>query len=252
MASLSSPILILGFLLCVLLISPAQSQTCKTQRFSGNRVFANCSDLPSLTSYLHWSYDASNSSLAIAFVAPPSKANGWVAWAINPTGTGMIGSQALVAVRRSNGSVTVQTYNISSYAAVVPSSISFEVWDLSATYAGGQITIFATVKVPEKAESLNQVWQVGPGVNETTGLLEKHDVGPANLAAKGTLSLATGTTTNATAPGSAPAPSTGTGGSGNGTGNSTTGGGKSGAVSVIASCNVLGWGLVSILVLLAF
>ncbi|XP_062080980.1 auxin-induced in root cultures protein 12-like [Humulus lupulus] len=253
MASSTLQILILGLSLCVMIISPAQSLTCKSQKFSGKK-FANCSDLPVLSSYLHWTYDASNSSLSIAFTAPPPKSDGWVAWAINPTGTGMAGAQAFVAVKHSNGSASVTTYNITSYSMLMPAKLSFDVWGVSTQVVGGNITIFATAKVPAKAKTLNHIWQVGPGVNATNGFLMKHDFAPANLMAKGTLNLSTGTETSGAAPVPAPAPATSSAsspstGSSNSTGNSTTGSGKNGGVSLIGSSNSFGFCMVSLLVL---
>ncbi|XP_030499213.2 cytochrome b561 and DOMON domain-containing protein At4g12980-like [Cannabis sativa] len=182
----------------VLLISPAHSLTCTSQTFA-NKLYSYCLDLPTLNAYLHWNYDAANSSLSVAFTAPPSKPDGWVSWAVNPTGTGMAGAQALIAVKQPNDSVTVQTYKINSYSSIVPSKLSFEVWNLSAHAQGAEITIFATVKVPEKTKKLNHLWQVGPGINEGTGFIVKHDMSPANLGSVGTLNLVAGTNTNGTA-----------------------------------------------------
>ncbi|KAI9071733.1 hypothetical protein K1719_046310 [Acacia pycnantha] len=113
--------LFLGFSLLVSLPFPATSLTCTSQKFTGNKVYSNCVDLPVLNSFLHWTHDSSNSSLSIAFVAP-AKPGGWVSWAINPTGTGMAGAQALVAFKDEKGVVMAKTYNISSYSSVVPGS----------------------------------------------------------------------------------------------------------------------------------
>ncbi|PKI43606.1 hypothetical protein CRG98_035982, partial [Punica granatum] len=127
-------------------------------------VFSNCSDLPKLGARLHYTYDASNSSLSIAFTAAPAAGGAWVAYAINPTSTGMVGSQALMALKLANGSVFAKTYNIMGYHSIVESKLSFEVWDLTAEASNDAMTIFASLKVPEKATSLNQVWQVGGAV----------------------------------------------------------------------------------------
>jgi phenylalanyl-tRNA synthetase beta subunit len=190
--------LLLIFLLA-LLISPSMAvTTCTSQKFKNNKLYANCTDLPTLSSYLHWNYNASNSFLAVAFVAAASKTGGWIAWAINPTGTGMAGAQALVAYTLYEGIPTVQTYNIASYTSAVPGTLSFDVWDISAEFSYGTLKIFATVKVPEKVEMVNHVWQVGPGINKATGVLEKHDFASANLVAHGTLSLVATRTTNTT------------------------------------------------------
>lgn len=94
-----SSILVLFFLSLFLQIQPSHSATCTSQKFTKNRIFQHCDDLPQLKSYLHWTYDSKNSLLSLAFIAPPSKPNGWIAWGINPNGTGMIGTQALIAFK---------------------------------------------------------------------------------------------------------------------------------------------------------
>ncbi|KAB2636657.1 auxin-induced in root cultures protein 12-like [Pyrus ussuriensis x Pyrus communis] len=186
-------------LLLALLISPAaQAATCTSQTFKNNKVYSNCNDLPALNSYLHWTYNRSNSSLSIAFVAAPAKTGGWVAWAINPTAEKMAGSQALLAHLTTDGTPVVKTYNISSYSSIIPGNLSFDVWDISAEFSNSTYMIFATVKVPENKESVNQVWQVGPGVNTTTGFPERHDFAPANLRSYGLLNLVANATTNST------------------------------------------------------
>ncbi|KAI3418584.1 DOMON domain-containing protein [Psidium guajava] len=199
MASLST-LFCLSLLSLLLLLPPALSLTCTSQKFT-NRLYANCSDLPQLGAYLHYTYNASNSSLSVAYVARPADGGAWVAWAINPTSTGMVGSQALMALRIS-GSVVAKTYNISGYHSIDESKLSFDVWDLSADEANGTMRIFAAVRVPEKAASVNQVWQVGGAVNGTHPSIHPRDV--ANKASMGTLELAS---TAGSAPGpSAPAP----------------------------------------------
>ncbi|XVF81265.1 hypothetical protein PTKIN_Ptkin15bG0142100 [Pterospermum kingtungense] len=221
-SSLSSAFLFLT--LWALLISPAVSLTCSSQTFIKNQLYPNCLDLPSLSSYLHFSYNSSNNTLSIAFVSTPSKSGGWVAWAINPNATGMAGSQALVAYKNSSTSVAVvQTFNISSYSSIVPQDLSFQVWDKTAeSRPDGSLVIFAKIKVPDDLAAkgkINQVWQVGPGV-AAGGVLEKHDFAPANLQSKGTLDLnssgasspaPTPTATPPAANNQTPAPSTGEG-----------------------------------------
>lgn len=210
--------------LSLLLISPARSLTCTSQTFTNNHLYANCADLPTLTAYLHWTYDPSNSSLSVAFIAPPAQPAGWVAWALNPTGTGMVGAQALVAFKESNGSLTVQTYNITSYGAIAQSEIAYEVSGASAVYSGGVMTMFATLALPLGTTSVNQVWQVGPSV--TNGVPDKHAFQPANLNAKGVLDLVSGRNGGAPAPApeaSAPAPVAGGPGPSGGTGSGPSG-----------------------------
>ena len=148
-----------------LVVSPGESQTCRTQQFR-DKVYANCMDLPFLGAYLHWNYNASSATLSIAFLAHPPDDDGWVAWAINPYSTRMLGSQALLAYRPNSSIPTVKTYNISSFD--VSSSwtkLSYDVSDISSEYSDSDyystITIFATWRLPEKTEKVNHVWQVG-------------------------------------------------------------------------------------------
>lgn len=238
MACISLSFWILGISLwSLLLISAADSQGCTSQKFTNNRLYANCSDLPVLSSYLHWSYNASNSSLSIAFVAHPPNSDSWVGWGINPAGTGMAGSQALVAVKQSEGAFTVKTYNLISTKSIMPANLSFDVWDKSAEYSNGTVTIFASVKVPKNAEKVNHIWQVGPGVNKTNGFLLVHDFKPDNLASKATLSfVANASTTGAN--------------STNTTANTTGGNSGSGGIPRFGNANNLALYLASLLLLL--
>ena len=218
MASLTLHFYILFIFLISIFSTTVHSLNCTAQKLNSNKNFPNCTDLPHLSAYLHYNYNSTNSSLSVAYVAALPKPGGWVAWAINPTGTGMAGAQAFIAYKV-NGKMGVHTYNISSSSSIVPGKLSFDSWDLSAEESSNNVTIFASVKVPEKAESLNQVWQVGSAV--TDGMPMKHDFFPANLNAKGTLQLVTA--------------------SQNSSGNSSTGGGdKSGVSSINGGRPVLG------------
>ncbi|XP_076930260.1 cytochrome b561 and DOMON domain-containing protein At3g25290-like [Bidens hawaiensis] len=166
--------------------------TCTTQKFTNNKLYNHCNDLPSLNSYLHWSLNTPQNTLSIAFIAPPATASGWVSWAINPTAEGMAGAQALLAYKASNGTMVVKTYNISSYTSIVEGKLAFDVKDKRAEYSDGLIKLFATVVLPEKGvTTVNQVWQVGPSVTED-GFPAKHAFLPVNLAAKGRLDLLSG------------------------------------------------------------
>ncbi|GMY18441.1 auxin-induced in root cultures protein 12-like [Fagus crenata] len=182
-----------------LVVSPGESQTCTSQKFTNNKVYTNCTDLQDLSAYLHWTYF--NSTLSIAFVAAPSKTDGWVAWAINPTATKMIGSQALIAFK-SNGSLTVKTYNISEYdLSKVGTKLWYEVSELSAEEYNKTYGIFATLKLPEMTEKVNHVWQVGPGTSNGVPLI--HAKNSENLQATGILQLV-----ETAPPAPAPAPET--------------------------------------------
>ncbi|CAN8232389.1 unnamed protein product [Cochlearia groenlandica] len=186
----------LSFVFWALLISPAVSQSssssCSSQTFSGSRSYPHCLDLSDLKAFLHYSYDAANTTLSVVFSAPPSKPGGWIAWAINPTSTGMAGSQALVASKNpTSGVASVTTLNIISYSSLVPGKLLFDVWDVKAEDAAGILRIFAKVKVPANLAAsgkVNQVWQVGPGVSPN-GRIQAHDFNTPNLNAMGSLDL---------------------------------------------------------------
>ncbi|XP_030547748.1 auxin-induced in root cultures protein 12-like [Rhodamnia argentea] len=177
------------------LITPSLGLTCNPHpSFPNNRTYSSCTALPHLNATLHFTFDPSNSSLSLAFSAarpsssPGGGGGGWVAWAINPTSTGMVGAQALMALKSSAGSVVAKTFNISSYHSIAESKLSFDVWHLSADEASGTMRLFASVKVPAGSRSLNQVWQVGSAVDGTRPRI--HDMADANKDAKATLVLA--------------------------------------------------------------
>ncbi|KAI3514517.1 hypothetical protein L1887_12979 [Cichorium endivia] len=187
-----SPIFFLAFFTLLTTHLSYAQLSCITQKFTNNKLYNHCNDLPHLNSYLHWSLDASKNTLSIAFIASPATSAGWISWAINPTGDGMAGAQALVAFKASNGSMVVKTYNISSYSSIMEGKLAFNVKDKSADYSDGVMRIFATVELPEKGMStVNQVWQVGPSVSPG-GFPAKHAFQPANLGAKGRLDLLSG------------------------------------------------------------
>ncbi|XVE50996.1 hypothetical protein DITRI_Ditri02bG0002000 [Diplodiscus trichospermus] len=100
----------------------------------------------------------------------------WVVWATNPTSIGMVGSQALVAYQQTDGSMRVYTSPITQYQTQLrESGLSFDVWDLSATYENNEIIIFANLGLPNDGTTLNQVWLEGalsgntPQMHATSG-----------------------------------------------------------------------------------
>ncbi|CAL9103439.1 unnamed protein product [Musa acuminata var. zebrina] len=184
-----------GFQLAFLVIfavasSAAAAGACSSVTFSSNRVYAACSDLPHLSSSLHWSFDATAATLSLAFVAPPPKPEGWVAWAINPTADGMIGSQALIAFHQPNGSMGVRTYNITGYGSIAEGAIDFQTSDLAAEYSGGVMRVFGKVKLPAGTTAVKQVWQVGSSVAD--GVPQQHAIEQENMQSKGKLDLIKG------------------------------------------------------------
>jgi len=141
-------------------------------------------DLPTLSAMLHWTYDAPKSTLSMAYTAPSK--DGWVAWALNPTTLGMVGSQALMAFQPKPASpITVNTVDIASYHSVEEGPISYTVTAISGEEASGKITLFGTW-VLQKATA-NMVWQVGP---ISDGKPAAHAMEQANFMSKKTINFA--------------------------------------------------------------
>lgn len=204
--------------------SAAGAGACAAEKFPAGKTYATCEDLPQLGAALHWTYDESKSSLSLAFVAAPAGPNGWVAWALNPTGEGMAGAQALVALKGSSaGAPAVKTYNITGYVPLGGAStpIAYPATDLAAdSGSGGKIRLYGKLQLRKGVKAVNQVWQVGTSV--TGGAPDKHAFAAGNLAAKAKLVLSG----KATSPAPAPAPMaggpSGSAGSDGGAGAATT------------------------------
>ncbi|PSS10418.1 Cytochrome b561 and DOMON domain-containing protein [Actinidia chinensis var. chinensis] len=182
------PVLFCSILISLFLFSSAQS--CNKYAFASNKVFSSCNDLPYLNSFLHWNYDTSSGTAQIAYRHTGITSSRWVAWAINPDSKGMVGSQALVAFQKSDGSMSVYTSPVNSYQTQLQKGdLSFAVSDLTATYSNNEIVIFATLKLPSNTTTVNQVWQDGPLSNDSP---RSHDVSGANVQSMATLNLHSG------------------------------------------------------------
>ncbi|CAN6204929.1 unnamed protein product [Urochloa humidicola] len=177
--------------------APAPAGGCDGDKFPAGRSYAHCAALPYLGARLHWTHDAKTGSLSVAFVAKPpassSGGGGWVSWAINPTGDGMKGAQALVAFRPTAAApYAVNTYNITGYKPFGATStpIAFEATGLAAdesAAAGGEVRLYGTLQLAPGTEVVNHTWQVGSTV--TGGAPVKHAFDKDNLEAKGKLAL---------------------------------------------------------------
>ncbi|XWS47339.1 hypothetical protein CRYUN_Cryun14cG0143900 [Craigia yunnanensis] len=176
--------------LVVSFLASSSAQTCRTQTFSNNKQYANCNDLPALNCYLHWTYDQEAGTVEIAFRHISTASSRWSAWAINPSGPQMMGSQALVAFVNSSGVVQAFTTSIDTMSpSMQQSSLSFQVTNLSATSENNEMTIFAVLGISENLLSTNQVWQEGPVSNDQLG---SHPFTGANLQSAGSINFLTG------------------------------------------------------------
>ncbi|KAJ1290276.1 hypothetical protein BS78_02G230900 [Paspalum vaginatum] len=217
---------------------------CEGDKLPAGRSYAHCAALPSLGATLHWTYDAKTGWLLVAFsAAEPAGANGagWVAWAVNPTGDGMKGAQALVAFKNaSSSSYAVATYNVTGYGPLGggrPTPIAYKTADLAADESGGRVRLYGKLQLAPGVDEVNHIWQVGSAV--VNGAPAKHAFAKDNLDAKGKLVLSGAALTAAPAPspaaGAAPA-AKGGGGAG---ASSSTGGNSGTAATTYVSAPVL-------------
>uniref|UniRef100_A0A0E0LTY0 DOMON domain-containing protein n=1 Tax=Oryza punctata TaxID=4537 RepID=A0A0E0LTY0_ORYPU len=155
--------------------SSSSSSSCASYTFSSNQLYGSCAALPRLGATLHYNYTAATNTVAVAFRAPQAAAGGagkgWVAWGINPSGTGMVGTQAVVAFRHSNGSLVAYPTVLDSYApSMAPAAakdLALPVSGVSAEEIGKtkEVVVYATVALPAgKGSKFNHVWQQGSSV----------------------------------------------------------------------------------------
>ncbi|KAK1570452.1 hypothetical protein Q3G72_002127 [Acer saccharum] len=167
----------------LLILSSAQS--CSSYLFPNQNSYRACSDLGVLKSFLHWNYNETTGTIEIAYRHASIKSQTWVAWAINPTRKGMIGSQAFVAHQTSAGIVKAYTSPVTTYSTGLEEGfLSFPVQKISAEFANDEMIIYSTFVLPKNMTTVNHVWQDGP-VNEDNSL------GMHTLAGENVWSLAT-------------------------------------------------------------
>ncbi|KAK8674292.1 hypothetical protein V6N13_112586 [Hibiscus sabdariffa] len=183
-------IVLFSCLLVFCLASSSSAQTCLSQTFSNNRQYANCSDLPALNSFIHWTYDESAGTIEIAYRHSGTTSSRWSAWGINPRGPTMVGTQALVAFVNSSGVAQAFTTSIDSLSpSMQPADLSFPVSSLSATLENNEMTIFAVLRISQNLMSTSQVWQEGPVSN---GQIQPHSTSGANVQSAGRINFITG------------------------------------------------------------
>lgn len=182
-----SPILLLSVFLS--LSFSASAQSCKSYTFSSNRIFTACNDLPVLNSFLHWNYDSANRTVTLAYRHTNIDSSRWIAWAINPTGRGMVGSQALVAFQ-ADGKMNAYTSPINVYETTLQSGdLSFAVPAIEAAFSNNELTIFATLVLPPGGTTVNQIWQEGPLTGNSPS---RHATTGANVQSTGTIDFQSG------------------------------------------------------------
>uniref|UniRef100_A0A6M2EXV6 Cytochrome b561 and DOMON domain-containing protein n=1 Tax=Populus davidiana TaxID=266767 RepID=A0A6M2EXV6_9ROSI len=166
--SLTTTLLFSCFLLISLSVS-SLAQSCSSNNSFSNRIYSTCNDLSQLSCSLHWNYYPSNKTADIAFRKTGASTSNWIAWALNPTGRQMAGSQALVAYKHSNGSMLAYTTQVDASGSMQPASLNFGVLNISAENVGADMIIFATLQLSDTFVATNQVWQEGPLSGDNPG-----------------------------------------------------------------------------------
>ncbi|KAF3782040.1 Cytochrome b561 and DOMON domain-containing protein [Nymphaea thermarum] len=152
--------------------------TCKSYNFPSNKTFDACTDLLSLNAYLHWTYSSATHSASIAYRATPGSPGGWVAWGINPTGHGMVGTQALLGFVHS-GNITVYSTSVNDMKPKLAAENLATYSKLSGELSGREFLIYAVVNLPAgNFASVSYTWQTGP---VQTGRPLPHPILPSNL-----------------------------------------------------------------------
>ncbi|KAG2283217.1 hypothetical protein Bca52824_054437 [Brassica carinata] len=188
----SSTLLLCLSVFIFIITESSLAQTCSNYQFSSNSLFESCNDLPVLDSFLHYTYDSSSGNLQVAYRHNNLSPGKWVAWAVNPTSTGMVGAQAIVAYPISDGTVRAYTSPISSYqTSLQEGELSFNVSELSATYQNNEMIVFATLSLPlTNGGNINTVWQDG---SLSGNSLLPHPTSGSNIRSVSTLNLISGT-----------------------------------------------------------
>lgn len=140
---------------------------------------------------MHWNYDPKTSKIDVAFKKSNAGDSSWIAWAVNPNSKGMLGSQALIGYRKSDGSFKAYTSSITSYATILQeSNIIFPVYNISGMHVNGSMMIFASLQLPQNVTLVNHVWQ--KGIVSNNGNLRSHALSGSNLQSFGTLDFKSG------------------------------------------------------------
>jgi hypothetical protein len=191
MERVSKSALFCSVLVALFLTSYAQ-QNCNSFSFENNKQYASCSILAVLSSSIHWTYHSSNNTVDLAFRNTGTSSTRWVAWALNPSGGRMAGSQCLVAYQNSTGTHAYTSPIGSTIPSLQEGSLSFPVPSISATLNGTEMTIYATLQLTSDLLSTSQVWQEGP---LSGGVPASHAQNGNNMLSVSTIDFRTGETT---------------------------------------------------------
>ncbi|TYH86608.1 hypothetical protein E1A91_D01G054900v1 [Gossypium mustelinum] len=164
-----------AFLLLFFLCTFAAAEPCDNHRFRGGKTFASCIDLPSLNCSLHWNFHSLTQTVDVALRRNSvDQKTRWMSWAINPHSKGMVGSHALVAFQKDDGTMVAYTSPITSYATQLQKGdLSFPVNGVSSILEGNEMIMFATLALPANTTTVNHLWQEGPLVGNVPRMHRK-------------------------------------------------------------------------------
>lgn len=127
-----------------------------------------------------WNFNNETRRLDIAFGGRLRGETGWLAWGLNPEGPHMVGTRALIGIKRPNGTLELHKYNITAATKIgcqlLPSEdIGLDVQNSSFVHKVhiGYYVILATIFLPKEYNSsrANVVWQVGEHATESGPLM---------------------------------------------------------------------------------
>ncbi|OWM81290.1 cytochrome b561 and DOMON domain-containing protein At3g25290-like [Punica granatum] len=178
-ASLTSVVPVFFLFLILFITHPVHSERCTlcSEAFMMTAKHRNVTcrrKLMTLDAELGWRVSSFNSQwtrIDVVFGARLRSDTGWLAWGVNPLPKPqMIGTRAVIGIRQPNGTLSTNTYNITSDTKMgchlLPTAVDVEVRDTEASYIEEEqyFTLSATVIVPDSGyniSKLNHVWQVG-------------------------------------------------------------------------------------------
>ncbi|MBA0791930.1 hypothetical protein Gohar_016471 [Gossypium harknessii] len=180
-----------AFLLLFFLCTFAAAEPCDNHRFRGGKTFASCIDLPSLNCSLHWNFHSLTQTVDVALRRNRvDQKTRWMSWAINPHSKGMVGSQALVAFQKDDGTMVAYTSPITSYTIrLQKDDLSFPVNGVSSILEGNEMIMFATLALPANTTTVNHLWQEGPLVGNVPRI---RPLSGPNMGSMGTLDFLAG------------------------------------------------------------
>ncbi|KZV56394.1 hypothetical protein F511_00391 [Dorcoceras hygrometricum] len=127
-----------------------------------------------------WNFNKESRRLDIAFGGRLPGETGWLAWGLNPQEPRMVGTRAVIGIKRQNGTLECNKYNITAATRngcqLLPSEdIGLDVHKCNFVHKVniGYFVILAAIFLPKeyKSSRANVVWQVGEHITESGPLM---------------------------------------------------------------------------------